>query len=68
MSFIGLVQDVAAAGPWALVVVVLVALIIVFGGGAILLRIALAGTSEDARPGIISALGDLVRALFGRHK
>ncbi|MET9126959.1 hypothetical protein [Streptomyces sp. NPDC004528] len=68
MPFSGVVQDVAAAGPWAVVVLVLLGLVIVFTGAAVLLRIALSGTSEAARPGIISALGELVRALFWRRK
>jgi hypothetical protein len=52
----------AEALPWALLALVL-CVVAVVAGGLVGLRIALRGTSEDARPRIIRALGDYFRAL-----
>ncbi|AKZ59216.1 exported protein of unknown function [Streptomyces ambofaciens ATCC 23877] len=52
----------AEALPWVLLALVLCVLVVV-AGGIIGLRIALRGTSEDARPHIIRALGDYFRSL-----
>lgn len=54
----------AEALPWALLALVLCVVIIV-AGGLVGLRIALRGTSEDARPRIIRALGVYFRDLVG---
>lgn len=65
---VGVVQDIAAASPVAVVALILLALVIIFAGGAVCLVIALRDTSEDARAGIIRELGEYVRALLWRRK
>ncbi|MFF3140848.1 hypothetical protein ACFVRU_03690 [Streptomyces sp. NPDC057927] len=61
-----MVQELAAAGPLALAafflfVALLVALVCILG--VVCLRVALRDTSEAARPEIIRALADIIRAL-----
>jgi hypothetical protein len=68
MSFSGAVQEVAAVAPWAVVVLVVLIVVVRIAGGVLGLRIALRGTSEDARPRIIRALADFFRSLFWPRK
>jgi hypothetical protein len=75
MSFGSVAQELAMTAPWVLVVLVVAVIFIVIAGGVVGLVVVLRGTSEDARPVIIRALGDLfralgdfLRALFGGRK
>lgn len=66
MPVSGVARDLTVVAPWAAVVLVLLALLVVVAGGIVGLHLALRGTSEEARPGIIRALGQFFRDLFGR--
>ncbi|HLL34160.1 MAG TPA: hypothetical protein VK545_09765 [Streptomyces sp.] len=68
MSVTGVAQEIAAVAPWALVVLVVLVVVIRIAGGVLGLRIALRGTSEDARPRIIRALADFFKSLFWPRK
>ncbi|WP_425837469.1 hypothetical protein [Streptomyces fractus] len=58
-------QELASAGPWAIVAVISL-VIIVICGGILMLRVGLRDTSEASRPDTIRALADYFRALWGR--
>ncbi|WP_432157821.1 MULTISPECIES: hypothetical protein [unclassified Streptomyces] len=75
MSFGSVAQELAMTAPWVLAAIIVAVILIVVTGGLVGLVVVLHGTTEAARPVIIHALGDLfralgdfLRALFGRRK